>query len=126
MIDILTGLNRRNKVQRVLVLRCGDKHGVNAFVIQQTAKVGMNLELRSHTLDGIEAVRVDIGGSHTLGIGAPESGFEYFGAARAGPNQTEPHPVIRAQDGLGRQHRAGYGGSRGAGYLPEKRAPARR
>src|SRR5215831_7387940 len=39
LIDVLAGLNRGNKIERMLVLGCGDEHCVNLFVVEQPLEV---------------------------------------------------------------------------------------
>ena len=98
LIDVLAGLDGRDEVESVQVLRGRDQHGVDAAIVEQAPEVRVNLNAGSEALHFIMAPGVDVGHRDSLGIRAVHRLLQNLLAAPASADQPDAHAVVRAEN----------------------------
>ena len=93
----------------VQVLRGGDEDGVDGLVVQQVAVVEVGLDVGDDALHRLQALGVDVGRAHELGIGAGHRLAQDLEAAVAGADDAQADAVVGAED-VRRSQRSGQTG----------------
>ena len=72
LIDVFSRLKRGNEVERMLVLRRGDKHGVNGFIVEQAAEIRDRRGLWNDGTHFLEPARVNVRDGDAFNIRTPK------------------------------------------------------
>jgi hypothetical protein len=110
LIDILACLEGGNKVERVLVLRSGNQHGVNGFVVEHAPKIPVGLNCGSDFFGFFLPTGVNISDRDSLRIWRFERVLENVHPAPACADQSEPHAVVGAENTRRKNRRTGQRG----------------
>ena len=69
LVDLLAGIERSDEMLGVEMLRRGDQHGVDGFIVEQVAVIEIGFGVGNDLLGVVQALGVDIGERNDLGIG---------------------------------------------------------
>ena len=95
------------------VLRRGDQHGVDGFVVQQPAMIQIAGGIRGKLLGILQPARIDIGECGKIDVGALERPARNLGSTVANADDSHADPVVRAEHALRHGERGGETGSHG-------------
>ena len=110
LIHMLPSVERSHEMLAMQMLRSGDQNRVDAFVVEQIAVVEISLGVRRDLFRIFQALSVDIGEGHELGVRAGDGGLDVLHAAVAGPDNAEANPVVGPQN-VGHSQCSGQAGS---------------
>jgi len=97
LVDVLSCLNGGNEIQRMLVLRSGNQHRVDGFVVEHFAEILVGMDRRNNSLHFVQAPCVDIRHGYRFDIGTFDGGVKDFLAAVAAANQADSDAVVGSQ-----------------------------
>src|ERR1051325_10864226 len=119
LIHVLAGVERSAEMLGVQVLRRGDDHGVDGFVVEQASMVEIRRSRGDQALRALKLLGVDVAERDDFRAGAHRAVMESLGAAIAKANEADTDAIVRAPH-LRRSSREGAGES---GDFAEKLAP---
>src|SRR5206468_9988878 len=93
-VDMLAGLDRRDEVLAMQVLRRGNQDGINGRVFQQVPVVQVGLRLRRDRGALLETFGIDVGETGELRVGALERGSDQRFTARSIADDAEPDTIL--------------------------------
>jgi hypothetical protein len=70
LVDVFAGVERRYEVLAMQMLRRGDQHGVDGFVVQQVAVIEVRLGVRARWPARLPGGGVDVGDARDFGVRA--------------------------------------------------------
>ena len=78
LVNVFAGLNCGNEIEYVLVLRCGEEHGVHVFLVQQFAKIQIRFYVGSNLLRFIQPPRIHVGYFYYFATNALHAALRIF------------------------------------------------
>lgn len=97
LVDVLSCLDGGNEIQRMLVLRSGNQHRVDGFVVEYLAEIFVGVNRGNNGFHFVQAPRIDVRHGYRFDIGALDGGVKNFLAAIPAANQTDSEAVVGSQ-----------------------------
>ena len=97
LVNVLSGLDGGNEIQRVLVLWRSNQHRVDGFVVEHFAEILVGMDRGNDSLHFVQAPRIDIRHGYRFDIGALDGGVKDFLAAIPASNKTDSYAVVGSQ-----------------------------
>ena len=107
---MLACVQRGGEMLAMQMLRRGDQDGVDALVVEQIAVVEVSLGVRRDLLGVFEALGIDVGEGHEIGVGAGHRLPHDLHAAVARTDNSQPEPFVGSQN-IGNSECPGQAGS---------------
>ena len=110
LVNMLPGIERSGEAFGMQVLRRGDQHRVDVLILQHAVIVQVGLGVGRDIFGLLEALGVDIGGADAFDVFEGDGLAQNFLPARAGSDDAEADPLVRAQHvGCGQSARQSTG-----------------